>query len=168
MDAKNMSKVTAIWLGVIWFAVPGFAEADWEAQKYSNGTYAALSMTLPTRDERHAVLNIDFDARRNCTTYIGLNVYTGSRLGNPIAKERMAPKSMSVQTARLRWVGGETQVNYTNGFEAMMAVGEDVINAIKRRGPVYVQVGSGPRYEFPAGRNFNAIDTARRGCWAMR
>jgi hypothetical protein len=163
-----MRKITAIWLCIIGLFVPSSAEADWQSFTYTNGTYAAFSMTLPTRDERHALLTIDFNARRNCTTYVGLNVYTGSRLGRPVSNEQARPNSLYVQTGRLRWTGGKDKVIYTNGFEVMMAIGEDFIKAIKRRGIVSARVGSGPIYEFPSGSNFGAIEVARRACWAMR
>ncbi len=148
--------------------LPSTAEADCESRSYNNGTYAALSMTLPTSDERHALLTIDFDARQNCSIYAGVNVYKGSKLGTPVSQEQMNANSMYVQTAGLRWSGGETKVIYSNGFEAMMAIGEDFIESIKKRGTVYAQVENSPIYEFPSGRNFGAIEVARQGCWAMR
>lgn len=162
-----MRKFVAIWLGIIWLLAPSDAEANWEARRTPNGAYAVMGMTLPTRDERHALLIIDFNARKNCEIHAGLNVYRGSRLGAFVSHGQM-DVTMYFQTAGLRWSGGKTIVKYTNGFEVMMAVGEDFIEAIKKRRDVSARVGAGHIFEFPGGSNFEAIEVARRTCWEMR
>ena len=155
-------------LGIVVLVASTAADANWEARSYKNGTYAALSMTLPTAYERHAVLVIDFSANKNCMPHVGINVFKGSRLGTPIKTERMLLNSMYVQTAGLRWSGGEIRVIYTNGFEVMMPIREDFIQGVKKQGTVYAQVGTGPIYSFPNGGNLGAIETARKACWSLR
>ena len=155
-------------LGIVVLVASTAADANWEARSYKNGTYASLSMTLPTAYEKHAVLVIDFDANRNCMPYVGINVFKGPRLGTPVKRERMTANSMYVQTAGLRWSGGESRVIYTNGFEVMMAIGEDFIEGVKKQGTVYAHSGNGPIYSFPNGGNLGAIEAARQACWSRR
>jgi hypothetical protein len=168
MGTRNMWKLIAIGVGIFFLTTPTVAEANWQPGKTPNGTFAAMSMTLPTRDERHAMLIIDFDPRQNCAVHVGVNVYEGAKLG-AFVSHGVTDAAMYVQTAGLRWSGGgKTYVKYSNGIEIMMSIGEDFIEAIKKRGDVRAQIGVGQIIEFPGGSNFGAIETARRACWAMR
>ncbi len=163
-----MRKLIAVGVGIFFLVAPTIAKANWQASKTRNGAYAAMSMTLPTKYERHALLIIDFNPRQNCAIHAGVNIFKGRSLG-AFVENSLTGLTVYFETAGLRWSGGEIDyVKYTNGIEVMIAVGEDFIRSIYKRKDVTVQIGSEITLEFPSGSNFEAIEVARQTCWGMR
>ena len=145
--------------------------SQWQIKVTDQHTYLTVVVTdfKGVNGTMTGLFNVEADPGKGCIHGVELALLHGDGYGNPLGKvspPKTTPLYLEVD-GRVLPVGDTYWIKYDNGFSALAAVGDEVVDAVRGGTEAIVQMTPGtPKFAFTISGADQAIGTIDNDCRA--